>query len=90
MSIPIVQDPLTTRLAAAESPLEICSSDGRLLGYFTPAKARQLRLEPPAGEEEMARREAAGGGRPLADILRDLEKRASTSPSFGCPTRRRH
>ena len=76
MSILIVQDPLTARLAAANAPLEVCTADGRLLGYFTPAKSRQLRLEQPATEGELTRREAAGGGRPLADILRDLEARA--------------
>lgn len=76
MSFLFVQDPLNTRLAMADTPLEIYAPDGRLLGYFTPAKQRQLRLEPPASEEELTRREAVGNGRALADILRDLEKRA--------------
>jgi hypothetical protein len=76
MSIIIVTDPLTSKLAAAESPLQICAPDGRVLGYFTPAKAKTVNLDPGVSEEELDRREAAGGGRPLADILRDLEKRA--------------
>ena len=75
MSIVIVDDPLKAKLAAADMPLELCSAEGTLLGYFTPAKAREYKLQPPASEEELNRREAAGGGRPLADILRDLEKR---------------
>ena len=75
MSFLIVHDPLTSKLAAADSPLELCTPDGRVLGYFTPAKAKQLRLEPPGTKEELDARFAAGGGRPLADILRDLEKR---------------
>jgi hypothetical protein len=75
MSILIVDDPLTTKLAAADAPLEICASDGRVLGYFTPAKEKTRQLEPPGTEEEFARREAAGGGRTWAEIRRDLEKR---------------
>lgn len=75
MSIIIVHDPLTSKLAAAESPLELCAPDGRVLGYFTPAKEKKLNLEPPGTREELDARFAAGGGRPLADILRDLEKR---------------
>jgi hypothetical protein len=75
MSIIIVHDPLTSKLAAAEAPLEVCAADGRLLGYFTPAKEKKLNLDPGISEEEAERRFAAGGGRPLADILRDLEKR---------------
>ena len=76
MSFLIVQDPLHTKLATADTALEIYAPDGRLLGYFTPAKSRQVRLEAPASEEELARREATGNGRALADVLRDLEKRA--------------
>ena len=76
MSFMIVQDPLNTKLATADGPMEIYAPDGRLLGYFTPAKHRHIRLEPPASEEELARREATGNGRALADILHDLEKRA--------------
>jgi hypothetical protein len=74
MSIIIVHDPLKKTLASADSPLEVCSSDGHLLGYFTPAKERRLKLDPGISNEEIERRFAAGGGRPLADILRDLEK----------------
>jgi hypothetical protein len=76
MSIIIVHDPLKKTLADADAALEVCSADGRLLGYFTPAKERKLNLDPGISNEEAERRFAAGGGRPLADILRDLEKRS--------------
>ncbi len=76
MSIIIVHDPLTAKLAAADAPVELCAPDGRLLGYFTPAKEKMLNLDPGISDEEAERRLAAGGGRPLADILRDLEKRS--------------
>lgn len=76
MAIIIVPDPLTSKLAAEDAPVELCAADGRRLGYFVPAKERQYNLEPPGTPEELNARFAAGGGRPLADILRDLEKRA--------------
>lgn len=76
MSIIIVHDPLKKTLANADSPLEVCSSDGQLLGYFTPAKQRKLNLDPGISDEEIERRFASGGGRPLANILHDLEKRS--------------
>jgi hypothetical protein len=52
--------------------------DGRLLGHFIPALDVSLdpRLQPRISEAEAQRRERAGGGRPLARILADLEKRA--------------
>lgn len=52
--------------------IEVRAADGRVVGYVVPASAE---FEPPISEEELDRREAEGGGRPLADILRDLEAR---------------
>ena len=61
MSIIIVHDALEKALtAAADAPLEVCSSDGRLLGYFTPAKERKLNLDPGISDVEIERRFAAG------------------------------
>ena len=76
MSIIIVHDSLERRLAAADGPIELCAEDGQVLGYFSPAKTKRLKLQPPASDDELIRRFEAGGGRPLAEILRDLEKRA--------------
>ncbi len=77
MSLLIVHEPLTAKLAAADKPVELCSADGQVLGYFTPAKAKRHNLQPPIlPPGELDRRFAEGGGRPLADILRDLEARA--------------
>ena len=55
--------------------VELCDEDGRVLGYFTPAADRSLYegVDSPISEEELQRRLNEDGGRPLADILRDLE-----------------
>ena len=71
----IVVDPATqSQLANARKTLEICDNRGHVLGHFIPIL--DSRMEPQVSEEELDRRERAGGGRPLADILADLEKRA--------------
>jgi hypothetical protein len=76
MPMLIVPDPFTSKLAAADGPVELVAADGRRLGYFSPGPPKQYRLDPPGTPEEWEREFQAGGGRPLADILRDLEKRA--------------
>ena len=52
--------------------VELLDESGKTLGHFHPAPRR---LQPQVGDEELRRREQQGGGRPLADILADLEKR---------------
>jgi hypothetical protein len=76
MSLVIIPDALKAKLLAADAPLELCTADGTRLGFFTPGPQKKYNLEPPASEEELNARFAEGGGRPLNDILRDLEKRA--------------
>lgn len=77
MPVVVVKGVLKETLAAADAPLEVCDSSGRVLGYYSPASADPLPVfEMSITPEEVARRLAAGGGRPLADILRDLEARA--------------
>ena len=73
MSLMIAPESITTKLSAADSPIEMCATDGRVLGYFTPAKSKLLAFDPGISDEEMASRVAAGGGRSLSEILRDLE-----------------
>ena len=53
---------------------ELVDPAGNVVGRFIPASARGP--EPTISEAELDRRHRAGGGRPLADILADLEKRA--------------
>ncbi len=73
MSAIIVDGPLSAELLAVPDSVELRDAGGRVLGYFTPARPGDL--EPDVSEAELERRFAAGGGRPLADILRDLERR---------------
>ncbi len=75
----IVVDPETrAKLADARQALLLCDESGQVLGQFIPSRdqsGRQL-MEPQIGEEEIERRLREGGGRALAEILADLEKRA--------------
>lgn len=72
----IVLDAQTrAQLHDLKEPLEIVDEAGRLLGLFTPMVER-ARLEPRISDEEIQRRRQQRTGRPLTDILGDLEKRA--------------
>jgi hypothetical protein len=62
-SILFVEDPMSAKLDAADGPLQVCTRDGRVLGYFTPAKPQKLHLEPPVSVEELDRIENDPNGR---------------------------
>jgi hypothetical protein len=78
MSLVIDDASVISQLGQAREPLEVRSRDGRLLGHFVPSldASSDPALAPRISEEELQRRERAGGGRPLASILADLEKKA--------------
>jgi hypothetical protein len=48
-----------------------------VVGYFTPAADRSIYkdVQSPTSDEELDRRSRQGGGRPLREILDDLERR---------------
>ena len=74
----IVIDPTTAgQLSGVETSAELVDPSGNLLGYFSPKVDPSLydQVEPPISEEELDRIEKEGGGRPLRDILDDLEKK---------------
>ncbi len=56
MSILIADEQLAARLDRADGPVEICTRDGRRLGFFSPAKPAQHHLAPRISEEEIQRR----------------------------------
>lgn len=63
------------RLKGVAHPIEICDADGQTLGYFHPAPAIRLADLSPHSDEELAELRKQKTGRPLADILRDLEEK---------------
>ncbi len=60
-------------LIAGRQPCEIVDKAGNKLGEFLPDRHD---YECPLSEAELDRIEKEGGGRPLVDILRDLESRS--------------
>lgn len=71
----LVLDPATVaQIRTSNRPIEVCDAAGAVVGLLVPAAARSI-LEPRVSEDELRRREQQRGGRPLADILSDLEKR---------------
>jgi hypothetical protein len=73
-----IDDSAAQPLAEAGDAVQVCTHSGLILGYFTPAGDSTIydELESPCSEEELRERLREGGGRPLADILRDLESRS--------------
>ena len=73
----IVDESAKTQLLRAEEPCEVVDLAGNKLGYFTPKLDPSLYegLEPPFSEEELRRASEEEGGRPLREILADLEGR---------------
>jgi hypothetical protein len=70
-------DDLAARpFAEAADAVQVCTQSGQFLGYFTPARDDDDELERPCSEDELHDRVREGGGRPLTDILRELEKRS--------------
>jgi len=62
------------KLRGLTEPMEFTDESGRVLGHFVPAANADPR-EPQISQEEIDRRLRAGGGRSLADILKELEQR---------------
>jgi hypothetical protein len=74
----IIIDPTVQPMfGSTPEQMKICDLNGRLLGYFLPTvEVSQYRgVESPNSAEELRRRDAAGGGRSLQEILADLESR---------------
>jgi hypothetical protein len=75
----LVDDEVIGRLGAVREAVELRDGNGRTYGYFHPVaadkKAVPEGLCSPISDEELARRAASTGGRPLGEILQDLAKR---------------
>ena len=72
----VVVNPETeSKLVGVRHVTEVCDASGRVLGHFVPKVEAEV-LDPGVSDEELDRREREESGRPLADILADLRKRA--------------
>ena len=78
MSILVLDSQALEQLRQVNERVEIRGAEGELIGYFTPSLDRSLyeSVEIPVSDEELRRRAQKGGGRTLAEILADLERRA--------------
>ena len=76
MSKVIVDDELRAKLNGLSAEVELCDAGGRPLGYVvTPEEYRKLlylRAASRHTDEEVERLRQQTGGRPLADIWKDL------------------
>ena len=74
----IILDPMTEgRFASPVGRVAVCDHKGRALGVFIPVADHSLyeRVSVPFTEEELDRFEREPGGRSLAEILADLERK---------------
>ena len=75
----LVDEQLSSRLGELHEAMELRDRSGRVYGYFhpavTPAETEAGRIQSPFSDEELARRRAVPGGRPLAEIWKDLASR---------------
>ena len=73
-----IDETFRSKLGSLDSPLELCDESGRVVGHFIPEQDRSIYegVECPISDEELERRLSEDTGRPLEDILQDLEGRA--------------
>jgi hypothetical protein len=69
----IVDEAVKSQLLRAGEPCELVDAAGNKLGFFT---REYVGYECPLSDTELDQIEREGGGRPLTDILADLEGRA--------------
>lgn len=75
----VIVDPVTReKLANIRQKSELCDDTGQILGLFLPLEepGSDTGREPRISNAEIERRLRCGGGRSLAEILADLEKKA--------------
>ena len=71
----VVDEQTSEALRTTAETILVCDKSGRILGQVIRGDRVPERLDPEISDEELDRREKAGGGRPLQDILKDLESR---------------
>ena len=74
MSITIQDPALFAQLLAAQGPVEVRGPDGEHVGTFQPFDGKlPPGVKSPFTDEEMAERRKERTGRPLSEIMRDLQ-----------------
>jgi hypothetical protein len=75
----LVDNEVSGRLGAVRESVELRDAEGRVYGYFHPVTrpiiVNDPSLKSPFSKEELARRAAEPGGRPLAEIWKDLGRK---------------
>jgi hypothetical protein len=73
----IVDEATSRQLGQAGSVTEICDADGNVIGIFRPRRVPQDLLDSDEGpRDELIRQGRLRTGRPLADVIADLERRS--------------
>ena len=79
----MIDERLRTKLAQFKSTVEVCDHEGKLLGHFVPQDEFQLEVREsddcPYSLDELSRMRGVQGGRPLAEILADLEEQTAAA-----------
>ena len=76
MAVIVLEQAAIEKLNAVVGSAEVRDEQGTLIGYYTSVVMPETvdQYECPLSEDELLRRSKECGGRPLADILRDLKK----------------
>jgi hypothetical protein len=73
----VVDEAMSRQLGQAASVTEICDADGNVIGIFRPRRVPQDLLDSDEGpRHELIREGRLRTGRPLADVIADLERRS--------------
>jgi hypothetical protein len=75
MTSVVIDAAMRNRLRNLTEAMQFIDESGRVLGHFLPIP-EAVNPEPQISEEEIQRRLGEGGGRTLAEIMADLERRA--------------
>jgi hypothetical protein len=72
-----VDNELLAKLGNLRTPATLQDTSGRVLAYLTLVEdpSDYVEFEPEISEEELARREAKGGGKTLPEIWEDFERK---------------
>ncbi len=71
-----VDSELRAKLGDFQELVEFCDESGRIIGFFHPAAPSDRPTSSPISDDEIEAARAQRIGRPLSDILADLDRQA--------------